>query len=45
MIDHCLEVEDFSPVKPDISRNDQFGFGVLNAVREGRALNPEYTTL
>ena len=45
MVDHRLEVDDLFPVKPDVGCNDQFGFRVLNAVREAGALNPEYTTL
>ena len=37
LIDHRLEVENLSPVKSDVGRNDQFGLGILDAVREGRS--------
>jgi hypothetical protein len=36
LVDHLLEVEDLSPVKPDVGRNDQLAFGILNAACEGR---------
>ena len=36
LVDHRLEVEDLSPVKSDVGGNDQFGFGILDAVCEGR---------
>src|SRR6185295_14863855 len=36
LVDHRLEVEGFSSVKPNIGGDDQFRFGILNAAREGR---------
>src|SRR5262245_64272846 len=35
LVNHRLEIEHLSPVESDIGCNDEFGFGVLNAAREG----------